>query len=96
MFLLADMITWCEVAEALCHKATTSRGDGRSVEFLQAAARLFARESATKVYVNGLKIAQGYEEKIDEVLPMLKALEISEVMVSVLQDMDRVAAELTR
>ena len=94
MFLLADMMTWCEVADALCHKAAARHGDGRSVEFVQAVARLFARESATKVYVNGLKIAQGYEEKIDEVLPMLKALELSEVMVSVLQDMDRVAAEL--
>jgi alkylation response protein AidB-like acyl-CoA dehydrogenase len=96
MFLLADMMTWCEVAEALCHKATTHHGGGRSVEFVQAVARLFVRESATKVYVNGLKIARGYEEKIDEVLPMLKALELSEVMGSFLQDMDRVAAELTQ
>jgi hypothetical protein len=45
--------------------------------------------------VNGLKIAQGYEEKIDEVLTILKGLELSGVMTSVLQDMDRVAAELT-
>jgi alkylation response protein AidB-like acyl-CoA dehydrogenase len=96
MFLMADMMTWCEVAEAMCHKAGTHRGDGRSVEYMQAAARLFARESATKVYVNGLKIAQGYEEKIGEVLPMLKDLELSGVMISVLEDMDRVAAELTR
>jgi len=96
MFLLADMMTWCEVAEALCHKAATYRGDGRSGEFMEAAARLFARESATKVYVNGLKIAQGYEEKVDEVLPVLQTLELSALMISVLEDMDRVAAELTK
>jgi alkylation response protein AidB-like acyl-CoA dehydrogenase len=96
MFLLADMMTWCEVAEALCRKAATYAGDGRSVEFMQAAARLFASESATKVYVNGFKIAQGYEEKVDEVLPMLKTLELSGVITLVLQDMDRVAAELTK
>jgi hypothetical protein len=30
---------------------------------MQAAARLFAREAVTKVYLNGLKIAQGSEEK---------------------------------
>lgn len=95
MFLLADMMTWCEVAEALCHKAATG-GSGRSVEYLEAVARLFVRESAAMVYVNGCKIAQGYGEKIDEVLPALKDLELSQAMASVLEDMDRVAAELTR
>jgi alkylation response protein AidB-like acyl-CoA dehydrogenase len=89
MFLLADMMTWCEVAEALCHKAAN-----RSTGFIQAVSRLFAREAVTKVYLNGLKITQGYEEKIEEILPMLKALEPSGLMNSILQDMDLVAAEL--
>ena len=50
MFLLADMMTWCEVGEALCHKAAAGQGHGRSPEFMKAVARLFAREVATKVY----------------------------------------------
>jgi alkylation response protein AidB-like acyl-CoA dehydrogenase len=94
MFLLADMMTWCEVGGSLCHKAAMGSGSGRSPEFIKAAARLFAREAVTKVYVNGLKVAQGYGERIEEVLPMLKALELSEVMVAGLEDMDTVAAGL--
>jgi len=94
MFLLADMMTWCEVGEALCRKAAGQGRDGRSVEFMQAAARLFAREAVSKVYLNGLKIARGYEEKVEEILPMLKALEPSGIMGSILEDMDRIAADL--
>lgn len=94
MFLLADMMTWCEVAEALCHKAAGPGPKGRSAAFLQAAARLFARETVAKVYLNGLMIARGSEAKVDEILPMLNTLEMREVMDSVVQDMDLVAAEL--
>ncbi len=94
MFLLADMMTWCEVGGALCHKAAVGSGKGRSPEFIKAAARLFAREAVTKVCVNGLKVAQGYAERIEEVLPMLEALDLSEVMVAALEDMDTVAAGL--
>jgi alkylation response protein AidB-like acyl-CoA dehydrogenase len=96
MFLLADMMAWCEVGEALCHKAAVHPGNGRSPEFMQAAARLFAREAVAKVYFNGLKVAQGYGERIEEVLPMLKALDLSEAMVSSLEDMDTVAAGLIK
>jgi hypothetical protein len=71
-------------------------GNGRSPEFIQAAARLFAREAVAKVYFNGLKVAQGYGERIEEVLPMLKALDLSEAMVSSLEDMDTVAAGLIK
>jgi alkylation response protein AidB-like acyl-CoA dehydrogenase len=94
MFLLADMMTWCEVGEALCHKAAYHGEEGGSAGLIQAAARLFSREAAAKVYLNGLKIALGYEEKIDEILPMLKNLDLSQVMGSILKDMDLVAAEL--
>ena len=93
MFLLADMMTWCEVGEALCHKAA-GRDDGSAV-FVQAASRLFAREAAFKVYLNGLKIAHGYKEKVEEILPLLKALEPGKFMDSVLEDMDLVAAGLS-
>jgi alkylation response protein AidB-like acyl-CoA dehydrogenase len=94
MFLLADMMTWCEVAEALCDKAAGHGRSGRSAGFLCAAARVFAREAVTKVYLNGLMIARGSEEKVDEILPVLKALEMSEVMGAMVQDMDLIAAEL--
>ncbi|HFE64437.1 MAG TPA: acyl-CoA dehydrogenase, partial [Caldithrix sp.] len=56
MFLLADMMTWCEVAYALCHKAATYAGEQqRSVEFMKASARLFVRETIEKVFVNSIK-----------------------------------------
>jgi len=96
MFLLADMMTWCEVGETLCRKAAGRSREGRSAGFMQAAARLFAREAVSKVYLNGLKIARGYEEKVEEILPMLKALEPSGIMGSILEDMDMVAAELMK
>ena len=94
MFLLADMMTWCEVGEALCHKAADHGRSSRSKSFMQAAARLFAGEAASRVYLNGLKIAHGSEEKVYEILPMLEALDMKEVMDGTVQDMDMVAAEL--
>lgn len=96
MFLLADMMTWCEVGEALCHKAGTGQGNGRSPEFMKAIARLFAREAATKVCVNGYKIAQGCGETMEDVLPKLKALDLGELSVHFMADMDLVAAEIVR
>jgi len=94
MFLLADMMTWCEVGEALCHKAAA--GDGRSPEFMKAVARLFALEVATKVYVNGTKIAQGCEEIMGDVVPKLKELDLGETSHHFMADMDLVAAEIVR
>jgi alkylation response protein AidB-like acyl-CoA dehydrogenase len=94
MFLLADMMTWCEVSEALCHKAARFGHEGRAAALLQAAARIFSREAALKVYVNGLKIALGYEQRIDEIVPMLQDLELTGLMGFMLKDMDLVAAEL--
>jgi len=94
MFLLADMMTWCEVGEALCHKAAA--GDGRSPEFMRAVARLFALEVATKVYVNGTKIAQGCDEIMGDVVPKLKELDLGEISHHFMADMDLVAAEIVR
>jgi hypothetical protein len=59
MFLLADMMTWTEVAKALCIKAANYAGKEKSPEYIKAAARLFVREAVEKVYINGLKICQG-------------------------------------
>jgi len=96
MFLLADMMTWCEVGEALCRKAGTGQNNGRSPGFMKAAARLFAREAATKVCVNGYKIAQGCGDMMEDVLSKLKALDLGEISVNFMADMDQVAAEIVR
>ena len=96
MFLLADMMTWCEVGEALCHKAATEQGNGRSPDFMKAVARLFAGEVATKACVNGTKIAQGCGEIMDEVVHRLKELDLGEISRNFMADMDKVAAEIVR
>jgi len=96
MFLLADMMTWCEVGEALCHKAATEQGNGRSPDFMKAVARLFAGEVATKACVNGTKIAQGCGEIMDEVVSRLKELDLGEISHNFMADMDKVAAEIVR
>jgi hypothetical protein len=96
MFLLADMITWCEVGDALCHKAAQYQGGDRSPEFMQAAARLFAGEVVEKVYINGLKIARGYDHDMGEELNRLGALDIGQAMKDHLKDMDLIGAELVK
>ena len=94
MFLLADMMTCCEVGESLSHKAAAGQDKGRSPEVVKAVARLFAREAATKVYVNGYKIAQGCGEIMEDVVPMLKELELGEISTNFMADMDQVAAAI--
>ncbi|MGD2126843.1 MAG: acyl-CoA dehydrogenase family protein [Desulfobacteraceae bacterium] len=96
MSLVADMVTWCEVAEALCQKAASYEGKERSPDFMNAATRLFARETAEKVYLNTLKIARGCDQSMDEVLQELNLLELGQAMGDHLKDMNEVAAELDR
>jgi len=95
MFLLAEIMIWSEVGNALCHKAVVYKGDqDRSVDFIKACARLFAGEAIEKVYFNGIKIAQGCGPIIDEAIEELNALGVGEAMKGGLQDMDLVCAEL--
>ncbi len=94
MFLLADVMTWCEVGEALCHKAAKHVGGGRSKEYMASAARLFAGQVVEKVLINGSKIACGCGEPMDEMLPRLKELDLRTTLKSYLKDMDKVASEL--
>jgi alkylation response protein AidB-like acyl-CoA dehydrogenase len=94
MFLLADMMTWCEVGEALCHKAVNYNGKERTPEFIEAAARLFAREVAEKVYLNGLRIAHGCDQEMNGLVEKLSSLDLAQAMKSNLGDMDLVAKEL--
>jgi alkylation response protein AidB-like acyl-CoA dehydrogenase len=96
MFLLADMMTWCEVGDALCRKATQYNGKKRTLEFIKAAARLFVRDIVEKVYINGLKIAQGCETTMNDAVPSLNALNPAGVMKDNLKDMDVVSTELVR
>jgi len=94
MFLLADMMTWCEVGNALCAKASKGEAGGRSTEFLEAAARLFVLECVDVVERNGLRIARGCGTELSEALQALNDLAPSPVMSTYLADMDRIAREL--
>ena len=97
MFLLADMMTWCEVGDALCHKAAVYKGGGsRSPEFMEAAARLFVREAVEKVYLNGFKIIYGCDQNIEEVGEKLNTLDMALVMKGKLGDMDLISSELVK
>ncbi len=97
MFLLADMMTWCEVGKALCHKAATyDGGEKRSIPFMKTAARLFARDVIEKIYFNGLKIVHSCDQTIDEMTEKLNAMNVDLAMKDYLKDMDLVALELVK
>ena len=95
MFLLADMMTWVEVAKAACLKACSKNWEKAfSNEFMFAVARLFAREAVEKVYINTAKILKGGQQAPDELAEKLNSLALDEVFEGVLIDMDLVAREL--
>jgi alkylation response protein AidB-like acyl-CoA dehydrogenase len=97
MFLLADMMTWCEVGKALCHKAATHDGSKKpSISFIKAIARLFAGNVIEKVYINSLKIVHGCDQTIDEVAEKLNDINMALAMKDNLKDMDLVARELVK
>lgn len=96
MFLLADMMVWCEIGKALCEKAVDHDGTGKTLEYMKAAARLFARDASEKVYVNGLKIACGCDKDMPDVLESLHAMNLDEVMSARLSDMNLIAEELVK
>jgi alkylation response protein AidB-like acyl-CoA dehydrogenase len=96
MFLLADMMAWCEVGKALCEKAAGYDRTQRPPEYMKAAARLFARDVSEKVYVNGFKISYGCDKDMPEAMESLNTMNLSEVMRARLRDMDLVAEELLK
>ena len=97
MFLLADMMTWCEVGKTLCHKAATYDGSKKtSISFIKATARLFAVNVIEKVYLNSLKIVHGCDQTIDEVAEKLNDMNMALAMKDNLKDMDLVARELVK
>jgi len=96
MFLLADMMTWLEVADVLCKKASVYQRNGRprSPDFIKACARLFAREALEKVYVNGVKILEGCDQTVDDLVGRLNNLNLPLLMRDFLKDMGQVSSEL--
>jgi alkylation response protein AidB-like acyl-CoA dehydrogenase len=96
MFLLADMMTWVEVAKATCLKAgSENREKTHSDEFMVAVARLFAREAVEKVYMNILKIIQADQQVFGDLAEKLSSLALTTIFEGALADMDVVARELT-
>jgi alkylation response protein AidB-like acyl-CoA dehydrogenase len=95
MFLLADMITWAEVAKATCLRAASKNPEKTfSDECTLAAARLFARETAEKVYVNAVKIVKSAQEAPEKLTDKLNSWDLKEFFADYLKDMDLVAKEL--
>jgi alkylation response protein AidB-like acyl-CoA dehydrogenase len=94
LFLMADMMARCEVAEALCEKASDYQGKDRTPAFMTATARLFVREAAGVVSENAMKIAYGCGEPNDTLGQAVQSLDMTEVMRGQLEDMDLVAGEL--
>ena len=95
MFLLADMMTWTETGNALCHKASVYEGgQTRTPSFVQAAARVFSREAVEKVYINSLRILRGCGRDVDGIADVLESLNPGHAMEGNLHDMDMLAAEL--
>jgi alkylation response protein AidB-like acyl-CoA dehydrogenase len=95
MFLLADMMTWVEVAKATCIKAASGGGGtSGSAEFMPAVARLFAREAIEKVYINLWKILNGVHPLPEQLSGRLDALSLHQVFRGYLADMDLVAQQL--
>jgi len=96
MFLLADMMTWVEVAKAACLKACSKEWEKAfSSEFMLAVARLFAREAVEKVYINTAKILKAVVQQApDDLVEKLNSLALDKVFEGALTDMDLVAREL--
>ncbi|MFC1822013.1 acyl-CoA dehydrogenase family protein [Thermodesulfobacteriota bacterium] len=96
MFLLADMMTWCEVGDSLCRKASSHEEKKPPREHMESLGRLFAGEVMEKVYLNGLKIAHGCGESRAEIINALDTIKLGQGMENYLQDMDAVAVELVK
>ncbi|HOP46741.1 MAG TPA: acyl-CoA dehydrogenase family protein [Desulfobacteraceae bacterium] len=97
MFQLADMMTWAEIGASFCRKAASYKGgQNRTPEFIKAASRIFAREVLEKIYSNGLRIAYGCDDVIEDLAGRIKTLDIGSAMEGNLKDMDMVSLELVK
>ena len=97
MFLMSDIMTWGEVAEALCQKAAVYQGGKKwSPEFMKAVARVFARETVGLAYHNASKILRGCEAVCPEADQILAQLPLAECPAGLVKDLDLAAAELVK
>jgi hypothetical protein len=80
----------------MCKKASNTNDSEKSPEYMKASARLFAREAIEMVYISGLKICQGCETAVDDLIEKLRSLNMAEVMKDNLKDMDTVVAEMAK
>jgi alkylation response protein AidB-like acyl-CoA dehydrogenase len=94
MFLLADMMTWCEVGEALCHKAVSGETGKRSKEFMRAVSSLFSKEVFEKVWLNAVKISAGSNIELPNTIKRITSLDIISFVKGMMEHMDLVANEL--
>jgi len=97
MFLMSDMMTWGEVAEALCQKAAAYQGGKKwSPEFMKAVARVFARETVELAHQNASKILRGCEAVSPEADKILAQLPVTQCQAGLLKDLDLVTSELVK
>ncbi len=95
MFLLADSITWCEIANALCHKAAKCKTKYiKSEAFLKAASRLFVKEAMDRLYINASSIALGCGRDMNKIIKMIKNLGLSYIPKTYLEDMNLLSSQL--
>jgi hypothetical protein len=94
MFMLADMITWCEVGSALCKKAAGSEHGNRTREFVCAAAQLFSMEVVDLFYRNGIRIAKGCGDEIPDALKAVENFNPADSVSGYMEAMDLIAQEL--
>jgi alkylation response protein AidB-like acyl-CoA dehydrogenase len=95
LFLLADMMTWAEVATVTCIKAASRQGNAAvPAGYMSAVARLFAREAIEMIYLNSWKILSSVEPLPEEMASKLDSLSLQRVFEDVLTDMDLVAQQL--
>jgi len=89
------VMTWVEVATATCVKACSGTWEKSvSNECMLAVARLFARETVEKVYLNSLKILNTGQQIPEHISERLNSLTLTKVYEGALADMDLVAREL--
>ncbi|MBW2129476.1 MAG: acyl-CoA dehydrogenase family protein [Deltaproteobacteria bacterium] len=94
LFLLADMMTWVEVGQALCKKAASCGDNERRRDFMMAVSRLFATEAVEKIYFNGLRIARGCGTLLEPLVQKLEELDLTGGIAEYLEDMNLVSREL--
>ncbi len=97
MFLLADMMTWAEVANSTCLRAVSKERESKfSTECMMGIARIFARETAEKVYVNTERIIGSCGQDMPELKKKMDEVDLAGLHEGLVSDMDLVCGELVQ